>query len=127
MGVGSCPYRSLDCKDSIRDKSTVTWKPSLWFVKGHTLRTTDFINDSVVSQTPAKELHAWEQSITEANYVISKLTFQGDVVLDCFMGIGTTGIAAFNQNRQFIGIEKDTKVLQIAKAQIGTLFPHIKH
>ena len=78
----------------------------------------------MVSQTPAKELHPWEQSITEANYVISKLTFQGDVVLDCFMGIG---IAALNQNRQFIGIEKDTKVLQIAKAQIGTLFPHIKH
>ena len=105
----------------------VTWKPLLWFVKGHKLRTTDFINDSVVSQTPAKELHPWEQSITEANYVISKLTFQGDAVLDCFMGIGTTGIAALNQNRQFIGIEKDTKVLQIAKAQIGTLFPHIKH
>ena len=97
----------------------VTWKPLLWFVKGDKLRTTEFIEDSVVSESPSKKLHEWEQSIAEANHVITKLTLQGDVVLDCFMGIGTTGIAAINNQRQFIGIEKDPETFEIARRRIA--------
>jgi DNA modification methylase len=98
----------------------VTWKPLLWFVKGSEKRTPDFIEDSVVSPIPpAKKLHDWEQSTTEAYLVISKLTFPNDVVLDCFMGIGTTGIAALDLKRQFIGIEKDAEVFRIACRNIS--------
>jgi 16S rRNA G966 N2-methylase RsmD len=83
----SGPYATIYSKQVI-----VTFKPLLWFVKGPEKRTPDFIEDSVVSpKPPAKELHQWEQSTTEAYHVISKLTFPNDVVLDCFMGIGTTG------------------------------------
>lgn len=32
---------------------------------------------------------------------------EGDTVLDCFMGSGTTGVACINTNRNFIGIELD--------------------
>jgi 16S rRNA G966 N2-methylase RsmD len=100
----------------------VTWKPLLWFVKGSEKRTPDFIEDSVVSPIPpAKKLHDWEQSTTEAYHVISKLTFPNDVVLDCFMGIGTTGIAALDLKRQFIGIEKDAEVFQIARRRISSM------
>lgn len=42
----------------------------------------------------AKELLDWEQSTTEAIHIISKLPFPGNIVLDCFMGIAATGIAA---------------------------------
>lgn len=107
-------------------KVIVTWKPLLWFVKGTKPKTFEFIKDSVESQPPDKTLHPWAQSTLEAEHVISKLTIQNDVVLDCMMGTGTTAIAAIKLKRRFVGIEKDTKVLQIAKAQIGTLFPHIK-
>ena len=41
-----------------------------------------------------------------------------DVVLDPFMGSGTTGVACKNLNRNFIGIEKDEKYFEIAKARI---------
>lgn len=44
---------------------------------------------------------------------------EGDVVLDPFMGSGTTCIAARNLNRQFIGIEKEEKYFNIAKDRIG--------
>ncbi len=44
---------------------------------------------------------------------------EGDVVLDCFMGSGTTGLAAKNLNRKFIGIEKDAGYFEIAKQRIG--------
>lgn len=41
-----------------------------------------------------------------------------DTVLDCFMGSGTTGVAAKNLNRNFIGIEKDEGYFKIAKERI---------
>lgn len=91
-----------------------TWKPLLWFVKGSKLRTPDYIRDSVQSQPPDKSLQDWAQSPVEAEHVISKLTVEGDTVLDCFMGSGTTGIAAINLKRQFIGIEIDQDRLAIA-------------
>lgn len=43
---------------------------------------------------------------------------EGDTILDCFMGSGTTGIAAINTNRNFIGIELDENYFQIAQNRI---------
>lgn len=45
-------------------------------------------------------------------------TKENDTVLDCFMGSGSTGVAAVNTNRNFIGIEMDEKYFQIAKERI---------
>ncbi len=44
---------------------------------------------------------------------------EGDTVLDCFMGSGTTGKMALLNNRKFIGIEKDEKYFEIAKQRLG--------
>ena len=43
---------------------------------------------------------------------------ENDTVLDMFMGSGTTGVAAKNLNRNFIGIELDEKSFEIAKERI---------
>jgi DNA modification methylase len=48
---------------------------------------------------------------------------ENDIVLDCFMGSGTTGLACKNLNRDFIGIEIDKQYFDIAKQRIeSTLF-----
>lgn len=44
---------------------------------------------------------------------------EGDIVFDCFMGSGSTGIACINTNRQFIGIEIDNTYYEIAKQRIN--------
>ena len=99
----------------------VGWKPLLWYVKGQKLRTRDFIRDTIISAQPDKILHEMEQSPIEAEHVISRLTFEGpnEIVLDPFMGSGTTEKACIKLNRKFIGIEIDPKTFEVAKARLN--------
>lgn len=53
-----------------------------------------------------------------ANDHIISWSNEGDTVLDCFMGSGTTGKMAVLNNRNFIGIEKDETYFQIAQERI---------
>ncbi|MFZ5453114.1 MAG: DNA-methyltransferase [Thermodesulfobacteriota bacterium] len=58
--------------------------------------------------------------------VIRLLTDPGDIVLDCFLGSGTTAVAAVKEDRQFIGIEIEQKYVTLAKQIISsTLRPLI--
>lgn len=43
---------------------------------------------------------------------------EGDTILDCFMGSGTTGVACVDTNRNFIGIEIDESYFNIAQDRI---------
>ena len=100
----------------------VNWKPLLWLVKGQSqsniVADAGGIDDFIISTPPDKSLHEWAQSLTEADYIIKHLTIEKQVVLDCFMGSGTTGIAALNNKRQFIGIEIDQQTFDEARANI---------
>lgn len=51
--------------------------------------------------------------------VIKLLTDPEETVLDCFMGSGTTAIAAIKENRKYIGIEKEEKYVKLAKSLIA--------
>lgn len=50
---------------------------------------------------------------------------EGDVVLDPFMGSGTTGVSAKRLNRKFIGIERDESYFNIAKKRIESEVCHL--
>ena len=50
-------------------------------------------------------------------YLVRTLTNEGDTVLDCFMGSGTTGVACQKLNRDFIGIELDEGYYKIAEGR----------
>jgi len=43
---------------------------------------------------------------------------KGDIVLDPFLGSGTTAIACIQEHRNYIGIEKEEKYFKIAKERI---------
>jgi DNA modification methylase len=100
-----------------------TYKPLLWYFKRSEPKVLEFIKDSVESKPPDKSLHRWAQSTVEAEYVISKLTIPNDVVLNCTMGTGTTGIAALKLKRKFIGIELNKDTLAIARHNISQIIP----
>ena len=51
-------------------------------------------------------------------YLIKLVSKEGALVLDPFLGSGTTAIACVKLNRQFIGIEKEEEYCKIAEARI---------
>ena len=63
-------------------------------------------------------LHPTQKPVDLLEYLIKTYTNEGATVLDNCMGSGSTGVAAVNTNRRFIGIEKDNKYFDIAKQRI---------
>lgn len=62
--------------------------------------------------------HPTQKPVKLMEEIISKSSDMGDTVLDCFMGLGSTGVACVNTNRNFIGIELDENYFNIAKNRI---------
>lgn len=62
--------------------------------------------------------HPTEKPVDLLEFLITNSSDEGDVVLDSFMGSGSTGIACVNTNRDFIGIELDEHYFQVAEQRI---------
>jgi site-specific DNA-methyltransferase (adenine-specific) len=60
-------------------------------------------------------MHPTQKPVALMEYLIRTYTNEGETVLDFTMGSGTTGVAAKNLNRNFIGIELDPDYFAIAK------------
>ena len=62
--------------------------------------------------------HPTEKPVDLLEFYINNSSYQGDIILDPFMGSGTTGVACKNTNRKFIGIELDDTYFNVAKQRI---------
>lgn len=67
---------------------------------------------------PHPQIHPTEKPVALLEYLIKTYTNDGDTVLDNCMGSGSTGVAAVNTIRKFIGIELDENYFNIAKQRI---------
>ena len=67
----------------------------------------------------AERVHPTQMPLALADRILKIASKPNDVVLDNFMGSGTTGVACINNNVEFIGIELDKFNYKIANERIG--------
>ena len=65
-----------------------------------------------------KKGHLTPKPISLLNTIIEHCTDEGDVVLDCFGGSGSTAVSAIETNRRYYLIEKEEKYFNICKERI---------
>jgi site-specific DNA-methyltransferase (adenine-specific) len=94
---------------------------TIFFRKGNS----KYINDIGGSKTVhsfnniiGNKVHPTEKPIELMEFYINNSTNENDVVLDPFMGSGTTGVACKNLNRRFIGIEMQEDYFNIASERV---------
>lgn len=63
--------------------------------------------------------HITPKPVEMIKHIISVSSNEGDIVLDCFMGSGSTAIACLNTNRNYIGFELNKEYYEIAKNRIN--------
>ena len=68
-----------------------------------------------------KERHITPKPIELIENIIKHSSNENDIILDCFMGSGTTAISAINTNRNYIGFELDTDYFNVANERINDL------
>lgn len=65
-----------------------------------------------------KKFHPTEKPVELMRVLIENSTEENDIVFDPFMGSGSTGIAALNVGRRFVGCELDEGYFEIARKRI---------
>lgn len=97
-------------------------KPYLWYEKRGSAkdRRRSGTAGSITCNGCDRTLHPWEQGKEGFEKLILNYTNPGETVLDPFMGSGTTGAAAAETGRNFIGIESNLTHYQTAKERLIT-------
>lgn len=111
------------------DKGNAT--PNRWYLNGYELilmlrkgmarniNNLGTINILRVPNIIKTKMHPTEKPADLMKILVDNSTFVGDTVLDPFMGVGGTGVAAVSLGRDFIGIEIDENFYNIADHRIN--------
>lgn len=114
--------KSRKAKHTFNYKKSRDWdtKTDLIYRKGKQMRSVWSI-----PTTPKREKihgrHPTQKPIEVLNRLITLCTNENDLVLDPFCGSGTTGVVCVSLNRKFIGIDLDSKYLQLSKRRIEAI------
>ncbi len=95
------------------------WEGILFYPQENHLfkrRLPDVINYDRVSSD--KLMHPTEKPVGLISWLITNNSNEGDIILDPFLGSGTTAIACIKTNRRYIGMEIDPTYFEIAKKRI---------
>lgn len=112
-------YRSVDEFEYIY----IFWKPGITKYDRNRLSNDDWKNWGsrgvwLFPSVRANDDHEAKFPVELPTRVIKLLSDENEIVLDCFMGSGTTAIAAIRENRNYIGIELDPEYVKLSKINI---------
>ncbi len=120
-------YRSVDESEYLY----IFWKPGITKVDRARLTKEEWVNwgSRGVWDIPSVRSNADHDSkfpVELPRRVIKLFTEPGEIVLDCFMGSGTTALAAIREGRKYIGIDKEKRSVEIAKKAIDSISKYTK-
>ncbi len=72
-----------------------------------------------VNQRRGEKIHPTQKPLALLDYLIKTFSNPGDLVLDFTAGSGTTGAAALQNGRRFIGIEREPSYYEIAAQRLA--------
>ena len=102
VDVKNSTYGTLQIKQPIT--SGPRWEPPL--------------PNSLLEIKSTRGKHSTEKPVALVEWLLKYYSKEGDVVLDPTMGSGSSGVACKNMNRNFIGIEKDDEIYEVAVNRI---------
>jgi len=70
---------------------------------------------------PQYPAYPTEKSLDLLKFILESSSNEGDLVLDCFCGSGTTLVAAQELNRNWIGIDKSEQAIKITKKKLDSM------
>ena len=105
-----------------RGTSSKNWKGSN-LKKLHTTTNTGERHPKTIQKfsRERERLHPTQKPVALLEFLIKSYTQPNDLVLDCVMGSGSTGVACLNTGRSFIGIEADNSYFEIAQKRISEI------
>jgi len=80
-----------------------------------------FIHDCIIENHTKKEkwYHPTAKNLKLIRECVSSSSCKGEIILDCFMGSGTTAVACKQLSRDFIGFEINEEYVKIAKKRLS--------
>lgn len=117
------PQGLEDCNKVCSGKAHSDHRPSKVKQKDYIQTKTGYPKSIIEIKSGNAKLHPTQKPVALMEYLIKTYTNEGDTVLDFTMGSGSTGVAAKNLNRDFVGIEMDEGYFNIAKQRINQFPP----
>ncbi len=85
-------------------------------IKSNTTYTKNIISTSVNSKMTKDHKAIMKQDVSD--WFIEKFTQENEIILDCFMGAGTTAISCIKYNRKYIGFELEEEYVKLSNQRI---------
>lgn len=103
-------------KGKSRNGTTIEERPSR---QGEYIQKyTNYPNNLLQFNSELKTVHPTQKPVDLLEHLIKTYTLENDIILDFTMGSGSTGVAALNLHRRFIGIELEPQYFEIAQKRI---------
>jgi hypothetical protein len=75
--------------------------------------------NSILEVKSQRTKHSTQKPVDLMKWVFKYYSKEGDLILDNCMGSGSTGVAAIEMNRDFIGMELDKDIFKVAEGRIN--------
>lgn len=95
------------------------WRPYLVLSKGSYDIPRQWTDLTVCKVTAAKGKHPWAQSLGPFKDLVGVFSEPGELVVDPFVGTGTSGVAAVELGRKFLGADVDAAAVKLAVQRLG--------